>query len=269
MFQETQPYEYVAMKQKNETRITNKFGALWGLLRTFLVAYCVPGKRFRLTRLYQQFITEGMLCFDIGSHYGNRIPVWSQLGASVVAIEPQPILYKFLVQKYGKRKNVRLLQAVISDQDGDQTLFHNTRNPSLSSIDKDWIVEKKEDPIWGNYEWDAEIRVNAYTLDQLIEAYGKPDFCKIDVEGAEYKVLAGLSRPLNCISFEYLTIDKERTLACIERLEALGLYRYNWTISEKGKLMSSTWLTAKNMKNVVQNMHGTYSGDIYAQYHVK
>jgi FkbM family methyltransferase len=257
------------MKQKKENRTTSKFAALWGLLRTFMVAYCVPGKRFRLKRLYQQFITEGMLCFDIGSHYGNRIPVWSQLGASVVAVEPQPILYKFLVQNYAKRKNVRLLQAVISDQDGEQTLFHNIRNPSLSSIDKAWIVEKKEDPIWGNYQWDAEIQVKAYTLDQLIEAHGIPDFCKIDVEGAEYKVLAGLSIPLNCISFEYLTIDKERTLACIERLEALGLYRYNWTISEKGKLMSSTWLTAKNMKNVVQNMDGTYSGDIYAQYHLK
>ena len=33
--------------------------------------------------------------------------------------------------------------------------------------------------------------------------FGKPAFCKIDVEGYEYKVIKGLSEPLNTVSFEF------------------------------------------------------------------
>jgi hypothetical protein len=108
--------------------------------------------------------------------------------------------------------------------------------------------------------------VQAFTLDQLIGRYGSPDFCKIDVEGAELLVLSGLSSPLKCLSFEYLTIDKERALGCIERIEALGRYEYNWTFSEASALKSPTWLTAAEMKAAVQGMNeGTYSGDVYAR----
>jgi FkbM family methyltransferase len=41
------------------------------------------------------------------------------------------------------------------------------------------------------------------TMDTLISLYGKPDYCKIDVEGFEINVLKGLNIPLNLVSFEY------------------------------------------------------------------
>ena len=43
--------------------------------------------------------------------------------------------------------------------------------------------------------WDSSI-VPATTLDELIAAYGIPAFVKIDVEGMEHEVLAGLSQPV-------------------------------------------------------------------------
>ena len=42
------------------------------------------------------FVPRGGLCFDIGAHVGNRSRSWSRLGASVVAIEPQPDFARFL-----------------------------------------------------------------------------------------------------------------------------------------------------------------------------
>lgn len=237
-----------------------------GLVRSFLVSYCVPGKRSRLLKLYQTFMTKDSLCFDIGANFGNRIPVWTKLGAQVVAIEPQPKLIQFLTWKYSKFKNVTLLQGVVSDQKGRMKLFHNTRNPTLSSIDEEWIIDKEKDPIWGKYKWDAVIQVEAFTLDQLINQYGVPDFCKIDVEGAELQVLQGLSIPLKGVSFEYLTIDKERAFSCIDRLEELGSYEYNWTISERSQLKSPKWLSAEDMKKTIKNMNQkTFSGDVYGR----
>ena len=254
------------MNHKNHANFGHKILEITGFLRTFIISYGIPGKQARLRKIYEPFISEGMLCFDIGSHFGNRIPVWSKLGANIVAIEPQPRLFKFLTRRYAKWENVTLLQTAVSDQKGILTLFHNTRNPSLSSIDKSWVDDKKKDPMWGNYVWDDEIQVQACTLDQLIAKYGIPGFCKIDVEGAEHKVLAGLSVPLKCVSFEYLTIDMARSLSCIDRLEQLGLYEYNWTFSEKSELKSPVWLSASEMKVAIEHMNdGVYSGDVYAR----
>lgn len=254
------------MNQNSPLNLGHKVLEIIGFVRTFFISYGIPGKQARLRHIYEPFIGEGMLCFDIGSHFGNRIPAWSKLGATIVAIEPQPKLFKFLLKRYGNWKNVTLVETAVSEKEETLTLFHNTRNPSLSSVDKTWVDEKKKDPMWGKYVWDDEIQVQAYTLDQLIAKYGTPDFCKIDVEGAEYKVLAGLSTPLKCISFEYLTIDKERSLRCIDRLEELGSYEYNWTYSEKSGLKSPVWLPATEMKQAVENMNdGVYSGDIYAR----
>lgn len=154
----------------------------------------------------------------------------------------------------------------LADQVGEVTFFHNSKNPSLSTIDPSWIEAKKSDPLWGKYTWDLEFTVATSTLDVLITTYGIPDFCKIDVEGAELIVLSGLSTPLKCLSFEYVTIDKPRTLSCIDRLEELGSYEYNWTYSEFSKMKSEKWLNAKEMKVAALAMNdGTYSGDIYAR----
>ena len=35
-------------------------------------------------------------------------------------------------------------------------------------------------------DWDAETQIDVITLDQLVERYGLPSFCKIDVEGGEH-----------------------------------------------------------------------------------
>ncbi len=253
------------MTHSKRNRSSVRLDELIGSIRTYIIAYCIPGWKARLTNLYRPFVTEGMLCFDIGSHFGNRIQIWRKLGAKVIAVEPQPRLFSFLTSKFSTDESVVLIQGVLAEQEGEVTFYHNTMNPSLSTIDKSWIEEKKSDPLWGKYSWDHELTVQASTLDALIAKYGAPDFCKIDVEGAELTVLSGLSKPLNCISFEYLSIDKERTLRCIDRLEELGVYEYNWTYSEFSKLKSEKWLSASEMKNVASAMNdGTYSGDVYA-----
>lgn len=246
--------------------MNSKIARTWGLFRTFVIAYGIPGWKLRLRKLYSHFITPGMLCFDIGSHYGNRIPIWLGLGARVVAIEPQDELMGFLKRWYGHAANVTLINGVVGKSDGKIVLYHNTLNPSLSTTDASWIEEKKADSIWGKYKWDASVEVSSFRLDSLIQMHGVPDFCKIDVEGAELEVLQSLSHPVGIISFEYLTISRDRAVSCIDRISELGNYEFNWTLSEFSKLLSPKWLDATQMKHAVLRMaEGTYSGDIYAR----
>ena len=52
-------------------------------------------------------------------------------------------------------------------------------------------------------EWADHAVVPVTTLDALIDRYGLPAFCKIDVEGFEEAVVRGLSRPIPSVSFEF------------------------------------------------------------------
>jgi Methyltransferase FkbM domain len=70
--------------------------------------------------------------------------------------------------------------------------------------------------------WDRSIDVAVATLDDLIAAHGEPAFCKIDVEGFEVDVLAGLTRPVRALSFEYLPPAHDAALAALDLVARLG-----------------------------------------------
>ena len=102
------------------------------------------------------------------------------------------------------------------------------------------------------------------TLDALFEAHGVPSFVKIDVEGFEGEVLAGMTRPVEALSFEFTTIQREIAQACIARCAALGFQRYNAAIGESQEL--GDWRSAEDMGRWLAELpHAANSGDIYAR----
>ncbi|MDX1409268.1 MAG: hypothetical protein R3330_14075, partial [Saprospiraceae bacterium] len=73
----------------------SSFRSRLGLWRSIGMYYWKPRVRGRLRRFYTGFVQEGMLCFDIGAHLGNRTRAFRDLGASVVAVEPQPLCLRY------------------------------------------------------------------------------------------------------------------------------------------------------------------------------
>ena len=236
-----------------------------GLARSMLMYYAIPWRPWQMRRLYGRFIRPGDLCFDVGAHVGNRLRVWRQLGARVVAIEPQPVLFGVLQRLYGRSAHVTLLDQAVGAQPGEATLHISQRTPTVSTLSASWMQAVQRDGSFAKVAWDTEVTVPVVTLDQLVERYGRPAFCKIDVEGFELEVLRGLTVPLPALSFEVIPAAREVALGCVDRLEVLGGYRYNYAPGETHRLLAN-WLSADEMRRFLrQQSPQDGSGDIYAR----
>ncbi len=236
-----------------------------GIARSLLTYYGPAWRRRRITRFYAQFLAPGDLAFDIGAHVGNRIRTFRRLGARVVAVEPQPDFAAVLRLLYGRDASVALERCGVGAQPGRLDLRLSTRTPTVSTFAESWIDDVQADTRFQRVRWDASVPVSLTTLDELIDRYGEPQFCKIDVEGFEPEVLRGLSRPLPACSFEYIPVAVDRAVACVERLSALGDYRYRHSRVETHRWAGRDWIEPTAMIDRLTALPITdRSGDVYA-----
>ncbi len=220
----------------------------------------------RMDALNAAFIKPGDLVFDVGAHVGDRTGSALRLGASVVALEPQPHVFRALRLLYGRNPKVRLVQAAAGEASGQVYMHVNSANPTVSTVASDFIASADGAEGWAEQVWDQRILVDVTTLDQLIETHGCPDFVKIDVEGHEPAVLRGLGEALPCLSFEITIIQRDAALACVARLEELGRYQYNLSLGEEHRLQFNDWLKPQDIRTAIASLpDSANSGDVFAR----
>ena len=260
-------------------KVLNVCVNLMRLVRIYNTVYAIAlallnvTNRKKLLKFYSQFIKKDDLCFDIGANLGSRTEIFLKLGAKVVAVEPQNICMKKLKKKYGSNKEVFLIQKAISDNEGEEELMISDTH-TISSMSKEWINSLKSSDMLlvstSAFQWQKSIKVQVTTLDQLIKEYGRPTFCKIDVEGYEYKVLKGLSKPIDAVSFEFIP-TQEFVLSAIDtikHLATIGKVMFNYSLGESTTLVLEEWVEPEKISNILLTLPQKTSiwGDIYAKF---
>jgi FkbM family methyltransferase len=140
----------------------------------------------------ESYVRPGSVAYDVGANAGYMTLVLSKLVGSegrVVAFEPDPKNARALQCNIedNNRSNVTLIRRAVSDQNGDLT---------FATFDYSLVGHL----VTAQTPADAQlITVPSCRLDDVVfeEGLPLPQFIKIDVEGAEDKVLRGSLRLLD------------------------------------------------------------------------
>jgi FkbM family methyltransferase len=241
------------------------FGRALGIARSILVYHGIPGRQRRMRRLYARFVRTGDLAFDVGAHAGNRTRALASLGCRVVAVEPQPDFARLLRTLFAHTPAVTVVEAAAGRSQGRATLAISDRTPTVTTLCSPWRDARSGEAEFAGVNWNRSVEVPIITLDVLIAQHGAPSFVKIDVEGSEIDVLAGLSQPVRVVSFEYLSRALDLVDACTARLGELGDYAFTWSEGESFALAGAPQLTAAELIASLRLRSAQQQfGDVYA-----
>lgn len=215
---------------------------------------------------YRQFITPGALVFDVGANIGNRSKIFVHLAGRVVAVEPQKRCVKILKMLQTQFPQLEIVCSALGASSGKAKMLISSDH-TLSSLSEEWVESVKTSNRFGGDVWRSRAVVQVQTMDDLIQEYGTPSFIKIDVEGYEDEVLAGLTSSVPAVSIEFTPERMSQSFRSIDRLNALGLNSFNFVLGEATTLNLPLWVSADNLKQHLLFYEGdTVSfGDIYAK----
>jgi FkbM family methyltransferase len=232
------------------------YPAFWRLSRYLLRRHDLLPYRSDLS-FFRQFIREDDLVFDVGASYGVFTEVFLDLGATVIACEPQPDCLKELLARHRRNDRLVAINCALGETRRRAKFYVRDRR-EVSGLIENWHPHHKIENV-------SEVEV--VTLDDLIAEYGIPSYCKIDVEGYEYKVLEGLSKIIPLISLEYHLGDHEKSRACLNYLSRFGELDINVTSGETLRFLFEEWVSKEYfiefLTKHLEHLSGFSYGDIF------
>ena len=203
----------------------------------------------------------GDLIFDIGANEGFKTDIFVRLGARVVAVEPDETGQNALTGKFRKFRiskcPVHIEAKAVSDKKGSSTFWVHESGSAKNTLNDKWVRALATDNqrFGERIEFKQKRTVETVTLQNLIEDYGSPFFIKIDVEGAEQSVIAGLKQAVPYLSFEVnLPEFLAEGLNCIEMLQALSSSgRFNYIADSEQRLVLNEWVMADELAKMLRD----------------
>lgn len=215
---------------------------------------------------YRELAGDTDLIFDVGANVGNRVRAFLEIGARVVAVEPQPHCIKILKKSFGSNPKFSLCEQGLASEVGQEELHINEVN-TISSFSKDWIESVKSTGRFGKLRWNQTRVIEMTTLEHLIELHGEPGFIKVDVEGFELEVIQGLRKAPRCVSFEFTPEYSENTLKCVEHLDALanGKAQFQLSLGESMRFELPNWVSRTEVAALLKQYESSTEifGDVY------
>jgi len=212
-------------------------------------------RRKRRREFYSSFIHPGDLVFDVGANLGNYAEALCGVGATVVAIEPDPRNVKIL-RKRLKGDCVRIEQCALGKNEGTAELRIASDRDDVSTLSDQWAENTKA-------HWQGTVQVQVRTLDSLANHYGIPKYVKVDAEGYDAEVLRGMSFRPQMVSFEFLSVDLRIARECIQLLRE---WSFNFVIEERSRFELNHWVNGDEILTVLSALSGgVLYGDVFAR----
>jgi FkbM family methyltransferase len=158
------------------------------------------------------------LIFDLGANQGEDTEFYLAKGFRVVAVEANPLLHAMLRDRLAgpiAHGQLVLLNLGIWSEAATLTFYLNEDNDHWSSFD----------PAYGTRRGTRyrSLAIPCLTAPELLRRFGVPRYLKVDIEGADRLVLAGLHglSPLP----RYISVEEYGVQAILD-LAALGYRRF-------------------------------------------
>lgn len=196
------------------------------------------------------FLSAGDYALDIGAHTGDStLPIALALGASggVLALEPNPHVYKILVANAGLNKqktNIQPLMFAATVEDGEMDFEYSDAGFCNGGLHKDISP-------WTHAHF-FKLRVRGRNLLRFLErecpdVMRKIRYVKIDAEGYDpdvaHSIRALLQQNRPFIKTEiYKHLPSERRRQYLRELQGLGYRLYKWESEEnyRGQLITDS-----------------------------
>lgn len=138
----------------------------------------------------EKVVKPGMVCLDVGAHFGEVALHMSQLAGptgEVYAFEPEPSLYERLIkhaERNERKMRICTVPAALSDRSGNATLYaasEDADNQGLGSL------------LNSRPQLRRQVNVQMTTLDAFVkqQKLERIDLIKVDIQGAEIRFLRG------------------------------------------------------------------------------
>lgn len=212
----------------------------------------------KTARFFGQFVGPNKLFFDIGANFGNKTRVFTRLGVKVIAVEPQENCARFLSRRF-HGENVTIVRGAVGAEKKEAELLV-CESHGCSTFSEEWTKGR-----FSNLDFSRRQKAKMTTLEDLIQTFGVPDFCKIDVEGYEEEVLKGLKTKIPALNFEFLLERLDAVEHCLKMLESIG-YTSFAIASGEDDFFTLPFTTKDSVIDFIKkSADSDYWGDIYAK----
>jgi FkbM family methyltransferase len=199
----------------------------------------------RLAKLLCKTLLPGQTFVDVGAHFGFFSGLAAKLvggQGKVIACEAAPQTFSVLRQNLEAFSQATAHHLAIAAEPGKLTF---TEFPVEYSEFNTLRPAQFDNAEWLEHNQPQQVEVEAMPLDDLLADEAEVNFIKIDVEGAEDIVIAGMKRLLErarppVICMEYLTAARDNSahLEAIAMLEQAGMHAHE--ISGDGELLPAS-----------------------------
>jgi len=196
-----------------------------------------PKYELKVLKCVLSKISKGDVFIDVGAHIGKYTFVVAKRVAptgKVIAIEPNPLVFKALVNgiRQNKLTNVIPLNIAVSDKNAIVKLYVK-RSSTLSSIkEPDYSIKI--------------ISVISKSIDSIVQELNlnKVDWVKIDAEGAEVDILKGMTNTLTKFRPKIIIeVEKKNFDECTR---IFHMFNYSYEILEEAESYYNIFCMPKN-----------------------